>query len=80
MARTSDPHSASAQFFINVVHKKALDRANADDKWGYAVFGAVYDGMDVVDSIQKVRTTTVKGHGDVPVNDVIIESVRRIEK
>jgi cyclophilin family peptidyl-prolyl cis-trans isomerase len=81
MARTGDPHSASAQFFINVVdNTRKLDRAYAGDKWGYAVFGAVYEGMDVVDSIRKVRTAIVKGHEDVPVNDIIIESVRRIEK
>src|SRR4051812_13588086 len=82
MARTPDPHSATSQFFINVVDNKELDRANAQDKWGYAVFGAVYEGMDVVDKIRKVRTTTVKigqeEHENVPVEDVIIESVRRI--
>jgi len=85
MARTPDPHSATAQFFINVVdNTKKLDRAYSEDKWGYAVFGAVYEGMDVVDSIRKVRTATVKTaegvHENVPVKDVIIESVRRIAK
>lgn len=77
MARTSDPHSATAQFFIN--HK---DNANLDypsfDGWGYAVFGRVTAGMDVVDSIAAVPTGSRGGHRDVPVEPVIIESVTRL--
>jgi len=80
MARTPNPHSATAQFFINVNDNKALDRANSDDKFGYCVFGQVINGMDVVDKIRRVSTTTVKGHENVPVDDVIIESMRRISK
>ena len=72
MARTSDPHSASAQFFINV---KDNDFLNYDgpNNWGYCVFGKVTDGTDVVDAIRKVRTGSKGFHGDVPVEDVIIE-------
>ena len=72
MARTSDPHSATAQFFINV---KDNDFLNYDgpDNWGYCVFGKVTEGTDVVDAIRKVRTGTKGFHGDVPVEDVIIE-------
>ena len=77
MARTSDPHSATAQFFIN--HK---DNANLDypsfDGWGYAVFGRVVDGMDVVDAIAAVPTGARAGHRDVPRETVLIESVRRL--
>ncbi len=80
MARTGDPHSATSQFFINVKDNTGLDRANAEDKWGYAVFGKVISGMDVVDKIRRVRTETVKGHENVPAVDVVIESIRRIEK
>jgi cyclophilin family peptidyl-prolyl cis-trans isomerase len=80
MARTGDPHSATAQFFINVVDNPFLDRANAQDGWGYAVFGQVTEGMDIVNKIRRVRTQTVKGHENVPIEDVVIESIRRIEK
>jgi cyclophilin family peptidyl-prolyl cis-trans isomerase len=69
MARTSDPHSASAQFFINVKDNSFLDYPSQDG-WGYAVFGKVIKGMDVVDKIKVVQT----GRNDVPVNPVIIES------
>jgi peptidyl-prolyl cis-trans isomerase A (cyclophilin A) len=80
MSRTGDPDSATSQFFINVKDNPGLDRANAQDKVGYAVFGRVIEGMDVVDDIRRVRTTTVKGHANVPVDDVIIQSIRRVEK
>jgi peptidyl-prolyl cis-trans isomerase B (cyclophilin B) len=72
MARTNDPHSATAQFFINV---KDNDFLNYDgpDNWGYCVFGKVTEGTDVVDAIRKVRTGNKGFHGDVPVEDVIIE-------
>ncbi|MFD1260564.1 peptidylprolyl isomerase [Entomomonas asaccharolytica] len=74
MARTMDPHSASAQFFINVKDNAFLDHtAPTPQGWGYAVFGEVVDGMDVVDKIREVATTSKAGHQDVPVEDVIIE-------
>ncbi len=70
MARTNDPNSASAQFFINVKDNDFLDAANARDGNGYAVFGKVVSGMDVVDKIKAVPT----GPGDVPVTPVVIKS------
>jgi peptidyl-prolyl cis-trans isomerase B (cyclophilin B) len=74
MARTSDPHSATAQFFINTVDNDFLDfKAPAGQGWGYCVFGQVVDGMDVVDKIRAVRTGNKGFHQDVPVEDVIIE-------
>jgi peptidyl-prolyl cis-trans isomerase B (cyclophilin B) len=72
MARTSDPHSASAQFFINVTDNGFLDYPGQDG-WGYAVFGKVSEGQDVVDQIRKVRTSRSGMHADVPVEPVIIE-------
>jgi peptidyl-prolyl cis-trans isomerase B (cyclophilin B) len=72
MARTNDPHSASAQFFINVKDNDFLNYAGPNN-WGYCVFGKVTDGTDVVDAIRKVRTGSKGFHGDVPVEDVIIE-------
>jgi cyclophilin family peptidyl-prolyl cis-trans isomerase len=77
MARTGEPDSATAQFFINVKDNSFLDRANAQDKVGYAVFGKVIEGMDVVDKIRQVDTRTSGEQKDVPVDDVIIKSVRR---
>lgn len=79
MARTSEPDSASAQFFINVKDNNFLDRENARDKVGYAVFGRVIDGMDVVDKIRAVETGERGGHEDVPVKDVVIRSVRVVK-
>lgn len=74
MARTMDPHSASAQFFINVKDNDFLDHsAPTPQGWGYAVFGEVVDGMDVVDKIKAVKTGNKSGHSDVPVEDVTIE-------
>lgn len=74
MARTSDPHSASAQFFINVKNNSFLNFSSPTSQgWGYAVFGKVSEGTDVVDAIKKVQTTTKGGHGDVPAVDVVIE-------
>ena len=72
MARTNDPHSATAQFFINVKDNSFLDYAGPD-QWGYCVFGRVTAGTEVVDEIRKVKTSTQGFHGDVPVEDVIIE-------
>jgi len=76
MARTSDPHSATAQFFINVADNHFLDHTSKSaNGWGYCVFGRVVEGMDVVDKIKAVATTTRSGHQDVPVDAVIIEKV-----
>ncbi|MDH3947783.1 MAG: peptidylprolyl isomerase [Gammaproteobacteria bacterium] len=76
MARTPDPHSATAQFFINVADNDFLNfRAETPDGWGYCVFGKVTDGMDVVDKIKGVDTGNKGYHQDVPVEDVVIESV-----
>lgn len=75
MARTMDPHSASAQFFINVADNNFLDHsAKTMEGWGYAVFGKVVEGEDVVDKIKGVSTTIRAGHQDVPVEDVIINA------
>lgn len=74
MARTMDPHSASAQFFINVSDNSFLDHsAPTTQGWGYAVFAEVVEGMEVVEAIKAVATTMRSGHQDVPVEDVIIE-------
>jgi len=73
MARTSDPHSASAQFFINVGDNLFLDKEQSQDGWGYCVFGRVSDGLDVVEKIKAVRTGRSGFHQDVPVEDVVIE-------
>lgn len=73
MARTMDPHSATAQFFINVVDNDFLNfRSETRDGWGYCVFGRVFDGMDTLDAIRVVETTRRAGHSDVPADDVII--------
>jgi peptidyl-prolyl cis-trans isomerase B (cyclophilin B) len=72
MARTSDPHSASAQFFINVKNNSFLDYPGQDG-WGYCVFGKVVEGMDVVDKIRAVKTTRSGMFSDVPVDNVVIE-------
>jgi peptidyl-prolyl cis-trans isomerase B (cyclophilin B) len=72
MARTMAPHSASAQFFINVKDNGFLDFPGQDG-WGYCVFGKVTDGMDVVEKIKGVDTTNRAGHSDVPVEPVVIE-------
>jgi cyclophilin family peptidyl-prolyl cis-trans isomerase len=77
MARINDPDSATAQFFINVKDNVRLDRARARDMVGYAVFGRVIDGMDIVDKIRRVETGSRGPHDDVPLKDVIIRSVRR---
>ncbi len=80
MARTSDPHSATAQFFINVSDNGFLNHtAPTAQGWGYCVFGKVVEGQDVVDKIKKVRTGNNAGHQDVPVEDVIIESAEVVK-
>jgi peptidyl-prolyl cis-trans isomerase B (cyclophilin B) len=74
MARTSVPDSASSQFFINVADNDFLNHtAKTSSGWGYCVFGKVVEGMDVVDKIAKVKTTSKAGHRDVPADAVIIE-------
>lgn len=79
MARTNDPHSASAQFFINVADNGFLNHtAKNSQGWGYAVFAKVVDGMDVVNRIKGVKTGNKMGHQDVPVEDVIIEKAEVI--
>lgn len=79
MARTSDPNSATAQFFINVSDNAFLDHtAPTPQGWGYAVFGRVVEGKDVVDAIRKVPTGSRGMHQDVPVNDVIIERAEEV--
>ncbi|MGE3543782.1 MAG: peptidylprolyl isomerase [Kofleriaceae bacterium] len=79
MARTSDPHSATAQFFVNVVDNKFLDhQAKEGAGWGYAVFGQVIEGMDVVDKIKSVKTGANGPFSkDAPLDAVVIESARR---
>lgn len=78
MARTSAPHSASSQFFINAGDNDFLNHtAQTSSGWGYCVFGKVVAGMDVVDKIRQVATTSRKGHQDVPVDNVVIETATR---
>ena len=80
MARTSDPHSATAQFFINVGDNDFLNHSAKNAQgWGYAVFGKVTDGMDVVDAIRKVKTGSSGFHQDVPAEDVVIEMASVLE-
>ncbi len=80
MARTNDPHSATAQFFINVSDNAFLNhRSPSMDGWGYCVFGKVTNGMDVVDEIKGVATTSKGGHQDVPAEDIIIEKAEIVE-
>jgi peptidyl-prolyl cis-trans isomerase B (cyclophilin B) len=80
MARTSDPHSASAQFFINVADNAFLNHTGQTPQgWGYCVFGRVTEGKDVVDRIKKVKTGSRGMHQDVPVEDVVIEKAEVAE-
>ena len=81
MARTSDPHSATAQFFINVNDNDFLNHtAPYAQGWGYAVFGKVTNGQDVVDAIRKVKTGNTGFHQDVPAEDVVIEKASVLEE
>ena len=80
MARTSDPHSATSQFFINHKDNSFLNHTGENSQgWGYAVFGIVTEGMDIVDQIADVATMSYKGYADVPIYDITIESVTIIE-
>lgn len=79
MARTNDPHSATAQFFINTADNSFLDfKAESAQGWGYAVFGKVVDGTDIVDKIEQARTGRKGFHDDVPLEDVVITRVTEI--
>ena len=81
MARTSAPHSASAQFFINVKNNSFLNHTGKTPQgWGYAVFGKVVEGMDVVNTIKTVKTGNRGHHGDVPVENIVIESAKVISE
>ena len=81
MARTNEPHSASSQFFINVNDNDFLNHtAPTAQGWGYAVFGAVSDGMDVVNAIRKVKSGSSGFHQDVPTEDVVIEKATVLDK
>ncbi len=80
MARTSAPHSASAQFFINTTDNGFLNfKSESPSGWGYAVFGKVVAGKEVVDAIEGVKTGNSGGHGDVPVEDVVITKAAVVE-
>lgn len=80
MARTSDPHSATAQFFINLADNAFLNfTAENAQGYGYCVFGEVTEGMDIVDAIAKVKTGQRAGHGDVPTEDVMIHSITEVD-
>ena len=80
MARTNEPHSASAQFFINVKDNDFLDHSSKTAQgWGYCVFGEVVEGLDVVEKIKAVATGSKGGHQDVPLEDVIIERAEIVE-
>lgn len=75
MARTGDPHSATCQFFINVADNSFLNfKDKSPQGWGYCVFGEVVEGMEIIDAIKSVETTSRHGHQDVPVENVVIES------
>lgn len=79
MARTNEPHSATSQFFINVADNDFLNHTSPTPRgWGYAVFGKVVAGTDVVDAIAAVRTASRSWYGDVPVEDVVMEKVEEI--
>ena len=79
MARTNDPHSATTQFFINLKDNQFLDHTEKTESgWGYAVFGRVVSGMDVVEKIAAVETGNVDYHSDVPLEDVVLEKAERV--
>jgi peptidyl-prolyl cis-trans isomerase B (cyclophilin B) len=80
MARTNDPHSASSQFFINVADNAFLDHTSPTPQgWGYAVFGKVVNGMDVVEKMKAVTTGSRAGHQDVPLENIVIEKAEVVE-
>ena len=79
MARTNVADSATSQFFINLKDNGFLNKAEAQDGVGYCVFAKVTEGMDIVDKIKAVKTTNKGGNGDVPIQDIVINSIRRAE-
>ena len=80
MARTSSPHSATAQFFINTTDNAFLDfKSESAQGWGYAVFGRVVQGTEIVDAMESVRTGRKGGHDDVPLEDLVIQRVNLVE-
>lgn len=80
MARTADPHSATSQFYINVVDNPFLDfKAPTREGWGYCVFGEVVEGQEALDRIRQTPTTSRGGHENVPIDDVVIEQVEIVE-
>ena len=80
MARLGEPNTARAQFFINVGHNDMFNHRNTTPQgYGYAVFGRIVDGMDVVDDISRVRTTRVDRMNDVPRENVVINTIRRVD-
>ena len=80
MARTSSPHSATAQFFINTTDNAFLDfKSESAQGWGYAVFGRVVQGTEIVDAMESVRTGRKGGHDDVPLEDLVIQRVTLVE-
>jgi len=81
MARTNEPHSATSQFFINIASNSSLNHSSETPSgWGYAVFGKVTQGMDVVNRIKMVKTGNLSGHQDVPMDAVEIKSIKRKAK
>ena len=79
MARTSAPHSATSQFYINLKYNRPLDRKYSQDNFGYCVFGKVIKGQEVVDQIAKVKTGRVKGNGDVPLEPITLKKAMILE-
>lgn len=80
MARTMDPHSASSQFFINIADNEFLNhQEKTPEGWGYCVFGEVTEGMDVVEKMAKVETSSVNGHENVPVEPLVVEKVEVLD-
>lgn len=80
MARTNDINSATSQFFVNLKDNDFLDhKPGSNASYGYAVFGKVTEGMDVIDKIAKVKTGSRRGHQDVPVEDIVVTAARRVE-
>ena len=80
MARTSAPHSATSQFYINLKYNRSLDRRYAQDNYGYCVFGKVVKGEEVVDQIAKSKTGRVKGNSDVPLEPITVKRATILEK
>ena len=80
MARTNDPHSATSQFFINTQDNPPLDFSDRSlSGWGYAVFGKITEGLELVDVIEGVQTTSVREYRDVPLEPVVIESMQILD-